>query len=109
MNYLLDINKGLLITSNNRTIASNQQSAISNQQSAISNQQSALDFPLFSYFSITFYGVSFLYSGFCFISLLRLNPMMCVRVFIPRVFQSIAADCLQTHLMTRFLLCKERL
>jgi hypothetical protein len=102
MNYLLDINKGLLITSNNRTIASN-------QQSAISNQQSALDFPLFSYFSITFYGVSFLYSGFCFISLLRLNPMMCVRVFIPRVFQSIAADCLQTHLMTRFLLCKERL
>jgi hypothetical protein len=102
MNYLLDINKGLLITSNNRTIASN-------QQSAISNQQSALDFPLFSYFSITFYGVSFLYSGFCFISLLRLNPMMCVRVFIPRVFKPIAADCLQTHLMTRFLLCKERL
>jgi hypothetical protein len=102
MNYLLDINKGLLITSNNRTIASN-------QQSAISNQQSALDFPLFSYFSITFYGVSFLYSGFCFISLLRLNPMMCVRVFIPRVFQSIAADCVLFSLNDSFLVCKERL
>jgi hypothetical protein len=102
MNYLLDINKGLLITSNNRTIASN-------QQSAISNQQSALDFPLFSYFSITFYGVSFLYSGFCFISLLRLNPMMCVRAFTPMLCQSIAADCLLFSLNDLFLLCKERI
>ncbi|HAU1458300.1 TPA: hypothetical protein JBI56_08740 [Legionella pneumophila] len=95
MNYLLDIKQDLLLRPNGRTLASN-------QQSAISNQQSALDFPLFSFFSIIFYCVSFLYSGFCFISLLYLNPMEYVCAFILLLFQSIAADCLQTHLMTCF-------
>ncbi|MFO9238209.1 hypothetical protein SC979_08900 [Legionella pneumophila serogroup 1] len=109
MNYLSDVKQGLLVTPNGGSIVSNQQSAISNQQSAISNQQSALDFPLFSFFSIIFYCVSFLYSGFCFLSLLCLNPMLHVRAFTLMLFQSIAADCVQTHLMTRFLLCKERL
>ncbi|MFO2972849.1 hypothetical protein SCO12_15615, partial [Legionella pneumophila serogroup 10] len=78
------------------------------QQSAISNQQSALDFPLFSSFFITFYCVSFLYSGSCFISFLYLNPMLHVRAFIP-LSQSIAADRLIFLLNDSFLPYKERL
>ncbi|HHG8516295.1 TPA: hypothetical protein ACPYPU_002099 [Legionella pneumophila] len=111
MNYLLAIKQDLLLTpmAGPLPAISNQQSAISNQQSAISNQQSALDFPLFSFFFIIFYGVSFLYSGFCFISLLCLNPMLHVRAFTFMLFQSIAADCLLFSLNDSFLLCKERL
>ncbi|MDW9141039.1 hypothetical protein SE918_14980 [Legionella pneumophila] len=109
MNYLLDIKQDLLVTPNDRSIASNQQSAISNQQSAISNQQSALDFPLFSFCSIIFYCVSFLYSGTCLISLLSFYPMLRVRAFTPRLCQSIAAEGLLFALNDSFLLCKERL
>ncbi|HFK5878350.1 TPA: hypothetical protein ACGYSL_002251 [Legionella pneumophila] len=130
MNYLLDIKQDLLLRPNGRTLASNQQSAISNQQSAISNQQSAisnqqsaisnqqsaisnqqsaLDFLLLSSFPTTFYCVSFLCSGFCFISLLYLNPMEYVCAFILLLFQSIAADCVLFSLNDLFLLCKERL
>ncbi len=86
MNYLLDVKQYLLITSIG------------------SNQQSALDFPLFSFFFIIFYCVSLLYSGTCLISLLSFYPMLRVRAFTPMLCQSIAADCLQTHLMTRFTL-----
>ncbi|HFE6145850.1 TPA: hypothetical protein ACF9VZ_003159, partial [Legionella pneumophila] len=86
MNYLLDIKQDLLLRPNGRTLAS--------------NQQSALDFLLLSSFPTTFYCVSFLCSGFCFISLLYLNPMEYVCAFILLLFQSFAADCLQTHLMT---------
>ncbi|HEL9654908.1 TPA: hypothetical protein U0P99_000044 [Legionella pneumophila] len=130
MNYLLDIKQDLLLTPNGGTIASNQQSAISNQQSAISNQQSAIsnqqsaisnqqsaisnqqsaiDFPLFSFYSIIFYRVSCLCLGFCFISLLYLNPMELVCAFILLLFKSIAADCLLFSHNKSFLLCKERL
>ncbi|MGL6035832.1 MAG: hypothetical protein ACRC0B_01500, partial [Legionella sp.] len=87
MNYLLDIKQDLLLTPNGWSIA---------------NQQSALDFPLFLSLPLTFYGVSFLCSGSCFLSLLYLKPMLRVRVFMLLLFQSIAAYCLQTHLMTRF-------
>jgi hypothetical protein len=101
MNYLLDIKQDLLLTPNGGNI-------VSNQQSAISNQQSAIDFPLFSFYSIIFYRVSCLCLGFCFISLLYLNPMGLVCAFILLLFQSIAADCLLfSH--KSFLLCKERL
>jgi hypothetical protein len=102
MNCLLAIKQDLPIASDNRTIASN-------QQSAISNQQSALDFSLFLSFPHTFYCVSFLYSGDCFISLLCLNSMLHVRAFTPMLFQSIAADCLLFSHDKSFLLCKERL
>ncbi|MDI9818193.1 MULTISPECIES: hypothetical protein [unclassified Legionella] len=94
MSYRLDIKKEVLIRSNDRTIAS--------------KQQSALDFPLFSSFSITLHGVSFLYSESCFISLLYLNPMVHVCAFIP-LCQSIAADCIIFLLNGSVLLCKERL
>ncbi|HHI4023505.1 TPA: hypothetical protein ACGABW_002725, partial [Legionella pneumophila] len=67
------------------------------------------DFSLFSFYSIIFYCVSFLYLGACFISLLFLNPMGYVSAFILLLFQSIAADCLLFSLNDLFLLCKERL
>ncbi|WP_221033345.1 hypothetical protein, partial [Legionella jordanis] len=79
------------------------------QQSAISNQQSALDFPLFSFCSIIFYCVSFLYPGTCLISLLSFYPMLRVRAFTPMLCQSIAADCFLFSHNKSFLLCKERL
>jgi len=104
MNYLLDIKQDSLVTPNDGTIA-----AINNQQSAFSIQHSAPDFPLFSSFSLTFYGVSLLYSEFCFIPLLYLKPMMRARALIPLLCQSIAADCLLFSLNGSFLLCKERL
>lgn len=50
MHYRLDIKKGVLVTSNDWTIASTQ-------------QQSILDFPLFSFLSITFYYISFVRSS----------------------------------------------
>ncbi|HAT3881907.1 TPA: hypothetical protein I8672_003368 [Legionella pneumophila] len=96
MNSLLDIKQDLLLT------------PMAGPLPAISNQQSALDFPLFSSFS-TFYGFYFLYSGFRFISLLYLNPMLHVRAFTLMLFQSIAAEGLLCSLNDSFLLCKERL
>ncbi|USQ12850.1 hypothetical protein J2N86_09040 [Legionella lytica] len=95
MNYLLDIKQDLLLTPNDGTIASNQ------------HQQSALDFPLFLSFPHTFFCVSFLYSGACFISLLYLNRMGLVCAFTLLLFQSIAADCLLFSHDKSFLLCKE--
>lgn len=92
MNYLLDIKQDLLLTPN-----------------GWSNQQSALDFPLFSFFSIIFYCVSFLYSGTFLISLLSFYPMLRVRAFTPMLCQSIAADCLLFSLNDSLLLCKERI
>ena len=89
MNYLLAIKQDLLLTPNGWTITS--------------HQQSTLDFSLFSFCSIIFYCVSFLCSGFCFISLLYLNPMEYVCAFILLLCQSIAANSLNDSL----LLCKE--
>ncbi|HAT7747616.1 TPA: hypothetical protein ACWM1T_001763 [Legionella pneumophila] len=89
MNYLLDINKGLLVTSND------------------SNQHWI--FPYFHFTPFIFYCVYFLYSGFCFISLLYLNPMGLVCAFSLLLSQSIAADCVLFSLNDSFLLCKERL
>ncbi|MDI9818304.1 MULTISPECIES: hypothetical protein [unclassified Legionella] len=95
MNHLLDIKQDLLLTPNDRTI--------------ISNQRAAIDFPLFSFYSIMFYCVSFLYSGFYFLSLLCLNRMLHVCAFIPLLLQSIAADCVLFSHNKSFLLCKEPL
>ncbi|HCD9576563.1 TPA: hypothetical protein NGJ40_002956 [Legionella pneumophila] len=102
MNSLLDIKQDLLVVPNGETIASN-------QASKQSINQSILDFPLFSLFSIIFYCISFLYSGFRFISLRGFYPMLHVRAFTPKLCQSTAADCILFSLNDSFLLCKEHL
>jgi len=92
MNYRLDIKKGLLVRSNDGTIAS--------------NQQSALDFTL-HFFSITFYCVYFLCSGFLLILLLCINSMMCISPFISLLLQSIATTRCFNPFNKSFVLYKE--
>jgi len=92
MNYLLNIKQDLLLTPDGGTTASHQPSI----------------FPYF-HFTPLYFIVFFLCLGFCFISLLYLNPMGLVFAFILLLFQSIAADCLLFSHNKSFLLCKERL
>ncbi|HAT6955968.1 TPA: hypothetical protein JAN72_04205 [Legionella pneumophila] len=106
MNSLLDIKQDLLVVPDGETIASNQAIKQSSNQAI---KQSTLDFPLFSLFSIIFYCISFLYSGFRFISLRGFYPMLHVRAFTPMLCQSTAADCILFSLNDSFLLCKEHL
>jgi hypothetical protein len=71
---------------------------------AISNRL-PLIFDLLDYILLCF----FIYSGYCFPSLLYLGSMLLTREFILLLFQSIAAGCVLCPYNQSFLLCKERL